>query len=396
MMMAGRLGEWSVEDLLQIARITQKTTSIEIVTATRSGVVYLRQGRLVDAELHPEPVGGGDHASRIVEALYVLSAMRDGTFEFGTRPVPPSGPSIEVKTVLDAVEKDMQREKRLADMGIASSETLGVAAEITDPLTLQPLMWRLLTDLIAPFSVETLERRIGRRKAVATVLMLEVAGVLTRRGEPLIVEQTPEPAGEQPTWGNDVSSPDEPGHDHPAHEDGPPYQGRPDAAPSQQEGRHQPSGQPADQGWPQPSEQGWGEPTEPASDQGWPESEHRQEPGEPSGPTSDQGWGESSEQQPQGGGEPSPTEGWDEPRDDGWHQAGEPRAWDETEATPTGRDDDEGPSGIVEIFGHPARTRPMHEVVAPSETTLIPGVLSDMTSRFRSGKLPRSDDEDPD
>lgn len=40
---------------------------------------------------------------------------------------------------------------------------------------------------------------------------------------------------------------------------------------------------------------------------------------------------------------------------------------------------------IVEIFGHPPVHRPMHEVVAPSETTLVSDVLGDLRSRFRSG-----------
>jgi hypothetical protein len=281
--MSGRLGEWTVEDLLQIARITQKTTSIEMIGEGCSGVIYLRDGAVVHAELHGDQPPPGDRFSQVVEVIVTLASIVEGTFEFGNLQVPYSDDQpIDVKSVFAAMEKDHAREKRLAQLGVSSTEGLGLSRNVGDVLTLKPAAWQLIADLVEPFTIASLEKRIGRRKAVAIVLTLEAVGLLVRN------VAVPLATGRRTTAQSRSAE-----------------VGVTPALPKPVVERHS-------------------------------------------------------------------AGGWEVEASDG---AGEP---------------------IVEIFGQPPVPRPMHEVVTPSETTLVSDVLGDLRSRFRSGggQFYSPDDED--
>jgi hypothetical protein len=329
--MAGRLGEWSVEDLLQIARITQKTTSIELIGEDRSGVIYLRDGGVVNAELLGVEQPAGDRFSRVVEVIVALTGIEVGSFQFGTREVPLSEERpVDINAVFAALEKDLAREKRLVDLGISGLEGLGVARHITEPLTLKPAVWQLLADLIEPFSLTALERRVGRRKAVAMVLTLEAIGVLSRDVE------LPEPL--LPVAMSDPPDPSQSVDDGVAAME-------PVEMPEVVEGP----------GW--ADEATWARAglPDPHRDQA-PDRDAMVEVADPT---------ESPE--------PEPIE-TTEATASADRQAPEPEPMGEAY---TGEP-------IVEIFGLPAPL--MHEVVAPSETTLVSDVLGDLRSRFRSGR----------
>lgn len=328
MIMAGRLGEWSVEDLLQIAKITQKTTSIELIGEERSGVIYLRDGGVVDAELLGVEQPAGDRFSRVVEIIVALTGIEVGSFQFGTREVPFSEERpVDINAVFAALEKDLAREKRLVDLGISGLEGLGVARHIAEPLTLKPAVWQLLADLIEPFSLTALERRVGRRKAVAIVLTLEAIGVLSRDvelPEPRMAMAAVEPAERIPKPVDDGMAAMEP-VEMPA---------------------------PAENG-------GWADQAAWAA-AGLPDSHHDPASGreaavevaDPAGSPVREATGTPDRDQPV------------------------------IEPEPVGEAHTREP--IVEIFGLPAPS--MHEVVAPSETTLVSDVLGDLRSRFRSGR----------
>jgi len=323
-MMSGSLGEWSVEDLLQIAKITHKSASIDLVGERFAGAVYLRDGAVVDAEVFGQPATGGDRFSRIVEAIGRLVGIEDGTFEFGTRdlPRPPERP-IETKAIFAAIEKDLFREKRLTDLGVSSGEGLALNRHIGDQLSLKPAAWQLIADLVEPFSIDALEARVGRRKAVATILTLEALGVLKRNAEILAGDWTDQaPVINDDGWADIADedsridpAPDEAGDDA----DDPNVEGVQDSDSTDQEA-------------------GWG--TESSAE--WPVVEQHSEPDEVDDPVTSEDALISSEP-------------------------------------------------VVEIFG----IGPMHEVVAPSDTTLVTGVLGDMKSRFRVNRRHVSDFEDP-
>ncbi|MGF1668775.1 MAG: DUF4388 domain-containing protein [Acidimicrobiia bacterium] len=354
--MAGRLGEWSVEDLLQIAKITQKTTSIELIGKDRSGVIYLRDGGVVDAELIGVDQPAGDRFSRVVEVIIALTGIEVGSFQFGTREVPfVEERPVDINAVFAALEKDLAREKRLVDLGISGLEGLGVARHVADPLTLKPAVWQLLADLIEPFSLTNLERRVGRRKAVAIVLTLDAIGVLSRDVElpeprppmvqAVLAESNPEPVHdgvmmesvEMPEPAQDPGWADEAAWARAglsADSDDCPPGDLPTDSPADA-----PADSPAEADATVPVESNSGEAAQPADSSGLEEPE----PIEARRETVDE---DTSVPEPMGE-----------------VYTGEP---------------------VVEIFGMPSHR--MHEVVTPSETTLVSDVLGDLRSRFRSGR----------
>lgn len=313
--MAGRLGEWTVEDLLQIAKVTQKTTSIELIGEECSGVIYLREGSIVHAEIVGRPVPAGERFSQVVEIVVALAGIEEGTFEFGSRDVPDSDERpIDVKAVFAAVEKDMAREKRITDLGISPGEGLGAARHVTESLVLKPAVWQLLSDLIEPFTLADLERRVGRRRAVAMVLALEAVGVLARD---VPISETADALAPDPEPQQPVSDP-APVVEAPPVDDSPIEEQFTEAVSdgrSPIEETETPSATPTDV---------------PVT-----EEEH-------------------------------PTVTWD------------------SEPVPLPPEEAYSGEPIVEIFG--METPVMHEVVTPSETTLVSDVLGDLRSRFRSGR----------
>jgi hypothetical protein len=74
-------------------------------------------------------------------------------------------------------------------------------------MSIKPAVWQLLADLVDAFSLETLQARMGRRKAVATLLTLDALGVLDRRDEAAASPPAPPPV-EGPTM--EISTPEEP------------------------------------------------------------------------------------------------------------------------------------------------------------------------------------------
>jgi len=141
--MSGSLGEWSIEDLLQIARITHKTTCIEVEGRPRvSGAIFLREGAVVDAIVDGAPRGGGSRFSQVVEAIEALASIEDGTFEFSSRSTSDiADRPIEVPAITAAMEKDALREKRLTDLGIDQREGLSIGRHIDGAMSIKPAVW---------------------------------------------------------------------------------------------------------------------------------------------------------------------------------------------------------------------------------------------------------------
>lgn len=335
--MSGRLGEWSIEDLLQIARITHKTTSIEVRSDQLTGAVFLRDGSIVDAVIDGEPPLPGSRFSQVVEVIEAMAAIEDGTFEFGTRQLPVvDDRPIEVSAITTAMEKDGMREKRLAELGIDPGERVALDRHIEDAITLKPAVWQLLADLVDVFSLSTLAQRMGRRKAVATLLTLDALGVLARDLpiDPPAVERHASPPAVNP-------EPDRTPLKTPA--------GEPEGEPAQPAESPVPS-PPVDADVPSTGESAVQ--ADVAADATHPESDDVElfvpdlafDPGEVSSPHADT----------------------------------------EDAEAPYVRADDEPVVEIFEASVAPQASGEMHEVVTPSETTLVSDVLSDMRSRFRT------------
>lgn len=197
MILSGRLADWSVADLLQILRITEKTASLEIEGGDRSGTLFFENGRIVDAELSP----GASLSSareRAVEAVYVLQLLGDGSFAVGTRtPATSDGERFDPGEVLSAAERFMAAEAELGDSGFAEAPALGLATDVPDELGISESQWAVIAELVGTFSLGELELRVGRARSVDFVAGLHRMGLV--RAAEVASEEIADVSADSPT-----------------------------------------------------------------------------------------------------------------------------------------------------------------------------------------------------
>jgi len=176
MILDGRLNDWSVGDLLQIVRITAKTAALEIDGGAVRGVLYFEAGQLVDAMLEP---GGGDLSTsdRIVETVYVLGGLDDGTFAMGGDAAPDPCPPVSIDDALAAATTFAETEAALQDAGLIDARGLRIGATDVER-AVTPSAWAAIAGLIGEFTFESLCRQIGRGGAVTTLKELRSIGLL--------------------------------------------------------------------------------------------------------------------------------------------------------------------------------------------------------------------------
>lgn len=193
MILSGQLGEWSVADLIQILRITEKTASLTIEGTRRRGTLHFRGGKIVGAELVP-----GAHTKApfelAVETVYVFRTMQSGSFSITHDAVPPSDHSFEVPDVLEAAAALFTDEDELVESGLLTARALRLTAEIDSAVTITPEDWPALVTGFGRFTFSEMEARVGRSPAVAVVALFRKLGVLEAAfAEPVpISEPAPE------------------------------------------------------------------------------------------------------------------------------------------------------------------------------------------------------------
>lgn len=190
MITSGRIEDWSVEDLLQMIRITGKTISIEVDGDSRRAVLYFRGGFLVDVDIFPDAPKSKDAKERVSEALYLVSTLRSGSFEMGTREVPEDGAQYDILELIKAIAEDKRREEVLEKIGVEQNTVLRLTEKSDGPVTLSPETWKMLAEMIPSITLAQLERSVGRRTAVGLILDIYESGVLTVDG----VLAKPEPS----------------------------------------------------------------------------------------------------------------------------------------------------------------------------------------------------------
>jgi hypothetical protein len=284
MILTGRLADWSVEQLLQIMRITEKTGSMEIETVGADVVLYFVGGALVDASMRGR-FASGDPQIRVVEAVAAVLDAPDGTFDIGNEVSVNSGEPLPVPDLLSAVGIWRAAEDELAATGVLDAAAIRLVHEVPRPVVVEPDAWLAVAEFAGVLTFTELEIRLGRIGAIEVIRTLRELGVLEMAGH-----------GQPGLW------PSDPNEMHPP-EDSPDGSGDGPPAPGEESGhRH------ADQAT---SETG----------------------------IEDAATGETDDGPPDGDGEPEPM-----PRE---------------------------------------RRREMRSVITPAETTLVPGVLSDIRTRFR-------------
>ena len=202
MMLSGNLSNWSVVDLLQMMRVTGKTAALRI-EGTCAGVIHFNEGKIVAASLagqraRPEP----EQVRRAtIDAVFVLTGPAEGSFFVAAPETDPNAPSWEVAEIMAEVEHLRMIASDILAQGVDHSTPLVLNTVVPSPVTLHAEDWATLVSLVPAFSLESLERVMGRTRALQVVNTLLARGLTTKdltkvevQLAPPAAETTPEPA----------------------------------------------------------------------------------------------------------------------------------------------------------------------------------------------------------
>ncbi len=195
MNLSGQLGDWSVDDLIQIVQVTKKTGSLDI-SGNRKGRIHFSDGLLTGAELHsPQGVYAGADPDTIADVVFVLGSMETGTFAMGS----PEGPDTaghEPEAISASVDELRKLEVEIAESGVLDTGEINFVDTVESKVTLDPGSWHYLARLIPPLTVDDLEERFGRGSAIRMIHSLNSIGVLAAPAEDAVDETTLDTAAE--------------------------------------------------------------------------------------------------------------------------------------------------------------------------------------------------------
>jgi hypothetical protein len=158
--------------------ITKKTASLHIEGVDRSGVVYFDEGSVVNAAVS---LGGGpkpDPRDEVVEAVYVLELLDEGSFEIKNEVPPRTIEPLPVAEALELAGQHLDAERHLDETGLLAARGLRLAQEIEEPIILSEQVWNAISASIPAFTFPELEERLGRAAAVSTVEQFRDLGIL--------------------------------------------------------------------------------------------------------------------------------------------------------------------------------------------------------------------------
>jgi hypothetical protein len=201
MMLSGNLSNWPVSDLLQIMRVTQKTGALRI-EAPRAGVVHFIAGQIAGATLAGQrmPATAEDARRVAIDSLHVLAGNVEGSFLVADPEVSDTAPRWEVTEIMAEVDRLRLIEADIKREGIEEGTPLRLASGAPSPVTLHSEDWEALASLVPAFSLATLERSLGRSRALQVVATLSSRGLTVREVEqPTIeIDATKAPVVEEP------------------------------------------------------------------------------------------------------------------------------------------------------------------------------------------------------
>lgn len=165
MHLSGQLSDWSMNDLLQIMQVTNKTGSLDI-EGERRGRVHFREGRVTGAELTGiDGAHSGSDRDGVADILYVLASVAEGSFSVGAADG-PDAKGWTVEEVLSDVEALQTLESEVSDSGLFEANGVKLIHEVGEAVTLAPGEWQTFVNLVPTFSFGALEARYGRGTAV--------------------------------------------------------------------------------------------------------------------------------------------------------------------------------------------------------------------------------------
>lgn len=173
MILNGRLEDWSVEDLLQIMRITNKTGSL-ILSSEPSGMIHFFEGKICAIDLDTAAdLSDSDRGVAInvmADHMRVLLPLRTGRFRIGEL-VRPTDYGVDVPELLELVDRLLDLERAALGDDVAENTSLKLRLRL-DPITLEPDAWLAVADLVGTFSLERLVARFGRSEAIQLLHLL--------------------------------------------------------------------------------------------------------------------------------------------------------------------------------------------------------------------------------
>ncbi len=209
MHLSGQLADWSINDLLQIMQVTDRTGSLDIA-GDRRGRIHFRDGMVTGAELiGARETNVANDRGGAADIVYVLSTLETGSFSVGAADGPDtSGWSVE--DILADVDALKSLEGEVIDAGLLQAAGIRFGNEIEEPITISPDHWAILVSVMPPFTFDDLETKMGRVGAVRvlhTLHQLGVADVITEEDESDWLDRVADdvaPVSDDPIWLEDV------------------------------------------------------------------------------------------------------------------------------------------------------------------------------------------------
>lgn len=200
MNLSGQLGDWPVDDLIQIVQVTKKTGSLDI-SGDRRGRIHFRDGRLTGAELHsPQGVYAGDDSNTIADVVFVLGNLDSGTFAMGV-PDGPDGEGHEADHIAASVAELRALEVEISSAGILKGD-IKLVENVDTKVSLDPTSWNYLARMTPSLTVDDLEERFGRGSAVRMMHSLHSLGLLAVPSD----EAESGEAGDESQWLEELAS----------------------------------------------------------------------------------------------------------------------------------------------------------------------------------------------
>lgn len=178
MILSGSLTDWSVADLLQMLHVTKKTASLHVTGTDRSGTVYFEEGKIVNAVVSLGSADSSNGQDGVIEAVYVLELLDDGTFEMKNEVPSHKVDPMAVSDALELAALHVTAERELLESGLLAARGLRLAPSVDAPITLSEQVWNAVSVSIPAFTFPELEKRMGRAAAVSTIEQFRDLGIL--------------------------------------------------------------------------------------------------------------------------------------------------------------------------------------------------------------------------
>lgn len=210
MNLSGTLDDWTIADLLQIMKVTQKTGSL-VIEGALGGAIHFQAGRVVAAELAQGPsldeaASDEERRTASTDALYVLFSSAAGAFQVRDLSRPEHH-----GWAVDELVAEMNRltglGSEIGEAGLLDHPVM-LAGSIPAPVTVMPEDWWALASLISTFSLSQLEAELGRGRAIRLLHVLWRLGIAEKVEEGFDLAEAALPDSVEAEAGDPVPQPE--------------------------------------------------------------------------------------------------------------------------------------------------------------------------------------------